>query len=364
MAAWTRRSSRSKALEPDRTPQLTSSRRHSHPRPETHRRGQPLQSGARNAKNAKNSTTSSARTGTADATGSRPRPGSFPIASTAPEIPFPADTRKPRQAVRGRSGRGLFVEVGTPVARRPPHRSRRAVFPHRALQPDTLSIARRKVRQFGSVDLTELVACVDFVRLSEYRPGNPSESHLSPQRTEPLAPILQACAIPSREPHRSLPVVPLIPNQRYYGEATVWVWGGSGGTTWGSACGRERGAVPLKTAESQKLHHKWLNRRDLSPLHGTAPRPPPRPTPDPYWAAKGHAAGPSVLRVLIQAAHYQSLTRPASERPHPPTTPPAVKSRWQMRSAARVGSISSPRLSSALAHIRRIARFRELWRGG
>src|ERR1035441_3804088 len=60
----------------------------------------------------------------------------------------------------------IIVEVGSPVARRPPHRSRRAVFPHRALQPDTLSIARRKVSQFGSVDLTELVACVDFVRLS------------------------------------------------------------------------------------------------------------------------------------------------------------------------------------------------------
>src|ERR1035441_8847011 len=59
-----------------------------------------------------------------------------------------------------------FVEVGTPVARRPPHRSRRAVFPHRALQPDTLSSAHRKVCQFGSVVLTELLACVDFVRLS------------------------------------------------------------------------------------------------------------------------------------------------------------------------------------------------------
>ena len=31
------------------------------------------------------------------------------------------------------------VEVGTPVARRPPHRSRRAVFPHRALQVNSLS---------------------------------------------------------------------------------------------------------------------------------------------------------------------------------------------------------------------------------
>src|ERR1035438_9430916 len=31
----------------------------------------------------------------ADTTGSMPRPGSFPIAGTAPEIPFPADTREP-----------------------------------------------------------------------------------------------------------------------------------------------------------------------------------------------------------------------------------------------------------------------------
>ena len=39
------------------------------------------------------------------------------------------------------------VEVGTPVARRPPHRSRRAVFPHRAPQANTRCIARRKVCQ-------------------------------------------------------------------------------------------------------------------------------------------------------------------------------------------------------------------------
>ena len=58
------------------------------------------------------------------------------------------------------------VEVGTPVARCPPHRSRRAVFPHRALQPDTSSIAHRKVCQSCSVNRTGLVACVDFVRLS------------------------------------------------------------------------------------------------------------------------------------------------------------------------------------------------------
>ena len=31
------------------------------------------------------------------------------------------------------------VEVGTPIARCPPHRSRRAVFPHRALHVNSLS---------------------------------------------------------------------------------------------------------------------------------------------------------------------------------------------------------------------------------
>src|SRR6266568_2437828 len=44
---------------------------------------------------------------------------------------------------RFRFGLGIHslfsVEVGTPVARRPPHRSRRAVFPHRALQVNSLS---------------------------------------------------------------------------------------------------------------------------------------------------------------------------------------------------------------------------------
>ena len=41
----------------------------------------------------------------------------------------------------------VFVEVGTPVARRPPHRSRRAICPHRAPQANTRCIARRKVCQ-------------------------------------------------------------------------------------------------------------------------------------------------------------------------------------------------------------------------
>jgi hypothetical protein len=43
-----------------------------------------------------------------------------------------------------------------------------------------------------------------------------------------VPPDIQARTIPSREPHRSLPVAPLIGDQRCYGEATVRVWGGSG----------------------------------------------------------------------------------------------------------------------------------------
>src|SRR5664279_4396516 len=54
-----------------------------------------------------------------------------------------------------------IVEVGTPVARRPPHRSRRAVFPHRALRVDTLSsltgrFARWVRHSYGTGCLCEL----------------------------------------------------------------------------------------------------------------------------------------------------------------------------------------------------------------
>src|SRR3954468_20820545 len=53
---------------------------------------------------------------------------------------------RPKEAVRSDgsekdSWNELVVEVGKPVARCPPHRSRRAVFPHRALQINSLSHA-------------------------------------------------------------------------------------------------------------------------------------------------------------------------------------------------------------------------------
>ena len=66
-----------------------------------------------------------------------------------------------RDACPTRSPFSAFVEVGTPVARCPPHRSRRAVFPHRALRVDTLSsltgrLARWFRHSYGAGFLCEL----------------------------------------------------------------------------------------------------------------------------------------------------------------------------------------------------------------
>jgi len=49
----------------------------------------------------------------------------------------------------------------------------------------------------------------------------------APKNRAPGGLILQARTIPSREPHRSLPVAPLIADKRCYGEATVWLRCGS-----------------------------------------------------------------------------------------------------------------------------------------
>ena len=57
----------------------------------------------------------------------------------------------PEPAAKRRKRRKRDVEVGSPVAQRPPHRSRRAICPHRAPQANTRCIARRKVGQCGSV---------------------------------------------------------------------------------------------------------------------------------------------------------------------------------------------------------------------
>jgi hypothetical protein len=89
-----------------------------------------------------------------------------------------------------------------------------------------------------------------------------------------------------------------------------------------------------------------------------------RPLPDRCRAAKGHARRSSVLRVPTQVSHFQSLTRPSSERPQTSSRPLPVSCWCQARAAMRGGGMLSLRLFSALAHIPRTARFRELWRGG
>src|ERR1035437_4686539 len=53
-----------------------------------------------------------------------------------------------------------------------------------------------------------------------------------PQTAEPYSLLLQPCTRPSSGPHRSLTVVPLIGDKRYYGEAPVgprWGYGGMSG---------------------------------------------------------------------------------------------------------------------------------------
>ena len=89
-----------------------------------------------------------------------------------------------------------------------------------------------------------------------------------------------------------------------------------------------------------------------------------RPAPDLAGAAKGRTGRPTALGVPTQMAHYQSLTRPSSERFRAASVPLPMHYRWQARSPRRISSIGSPRPSSTLAPIHRNARFRELWRGG
>src|SRR5438128_6359159 len=70
-----------------------------------------------------------------------------------------------------------LVEVGTPVAGRPPHRSRRAVFPHRALQFNTPF--------YGSQEGLPVVSGQSYRRwlpvqaALNCRPLHPSRSHLA-----------------------------------------------------------------------------------------------------------------------------------------------------------------------------------------
>src|ERR1035441_10157544 len=58
-----------------------------------------------------------------------------------------------------------------------------------------------------------------FTRL--LRLGDTSEPSLAPQTAQPAAPLPPPCTRPSRGTPRRLPVTPLIPDQRGYGESPV-----------------------------------------------------------------------------------------------------------------------------------------------
>ncbi len=85
--------------------------------------------------------------------------------SSPPPAPSLLWTGRPSPPSDGGEG-GFIVEVGTLVAQRPPHRSRRAVFPHRALQFNTLYYGPLIGGQRCSVILTVLVSSASRVELS------------------------------------------------------------------------------------------------------------------------------------------------------------------------------------------------------
>jgi hypothetical protein len=89
-----------------------------------------------------------------------------------------------------------------------------------------------------------------------------------------------------------------------------------------------------------------------------------RPAPSLPGAAKSSTGRRAVLRVPTQVPHYQSLTRPSSDRFPATSMPLPVHYRWLACSPSRGSGIGCPRGSSTLAHSRRKAHFRQLWRGG
>jgi hypothetical protein len=102
----------------------------------------------------------------------------------------------------------------------------------------------------------------------------------------------------------------------------------------------------------------------LNSTSSDRPHTAPRLPPDRHRAGKGHTGRPSALRVPTQVAHYKSLTRPSSDRFRATSVSLPVHYRWLACSRSRGSSIGCPRWSSTLAHIRRNAHSRELWRGG
>ena len=88
--------------------------------------------------------------------------------------------------------------------------------------------------------------------------------------------VLQACTIPSREPHRSLTVAPLASGQRCYGEATVWVWESSGEASGG---GRYATHYPENSEEPEPAPQA-PQPQGLKPTSWDRPQSAPRPPPE------------------------------------------------------------------------------------
>jgi hypothetical protein len=90
----------------------------------------------------------------------------------------------------------------------------------------------------------------------------------------------------------------------------------------------------------------------------------PRPAPDLRAAAKACAQESIGRYVTPQVLCPRRLTRPSSDPPQTASRPLPVHCRWQAGSPSRLGSTGLPHWPSTLAHLRRSACFRELWRGG
>ena len=110
--------------------------------------------------------------------------------------------------------------------------------------------------------------------------GDPSNLSLAPPKSQVSGLLLlQPCTRPSCEPHRSLAVVPLIPDKRYYGESPASLQGGSRPVRGGGRSGRQ----PVR---GQRL--ACLGRRPGSAVSTKTP-------------ANGKGEGPSTVRPLTGA---------------------------------------------------------------
>ncbi len=119
-------------------------------------------------------------------------------------------------------------------------------------------------------------------------------------------------------------------------------------------CGRQNPESATQVQQAQSLAQSSSGTRRAC----AAPAP---SLPRPARAAAKKAIG---TFCPAQVPFRQRLTQPSSDRPHIASQPLPVQYRWGARSPCHVGSIDLPLWSSTLAHIRRNARIRALWRGG